>query len=487
NASRREINKAVRTELQETGRVSRSNEFLPTLIPRNELTGADRQWAARYHEGDVLHYTTGSKDLGIVRRSYAPVTSVDPEQNRLTVLRQDGQQVTYDPKRLLGVSAYQEIGRDFAKGDRLQFTAPSRELGVANRDLATIEKIHEGIVTVHLDGKDQSITFDSAKMRHFDHGYAVTSHSSQGVTAERVLVNMDTRAHSQLINTRFAYVSVSRASHEAQIYTNDAAALGQKLSHDASKSSAIDFRQQQGTPSFHNFVKPEPHREEQTMTPSYDDRYAAITRANISGFPDDLAQNLVWKNTTGKVSTYEHVETHKSLHIYHDPAHDRMSYLVSNDPHAKEIGMQSAVERVAPAAYVKEWNRTEAEAMARQFGDFPRQQAETTAPKEIIYRPADNERHYAPLNRELSPEDAQKFGWKAENGTVQSYQHADTLRHIHIDGPSGQFYNQQKEPVTQHAALDHAIGAGRHHAPEPAKVQEVTQQRVADNSMGFGL
>jgi ATP-dependent exoDNAse (exonuclease V) alpha subunit len=59
-------------------------------------------------------------------------------------------------------------------------------------------------------------------MRHFDHGYAVTSHSSQGVTAQRVLVNMDTRAHPELINTRFAYVSVSRASQDAQIYTNDA-------------------------------------------------------------------------------------------------------------------------------------------------------------------------------------------------------------------------------------------------------------------------
>jgi type IV secretion system protein VirB4 len=54
-----------------------------------------------------------------------------------------------------------------------------------------------------------------------------------------------TRAHPELINTRFAYVSVSRASQDAQIYTNDAAALGQRLSRDASKTSAIDFRQPQ--------------------------------------------------------------------------------------------------------------------------------------------------------------------------------------------------------------------------------------------------
>lgn len=80
-------------------------------------------------------------------------------------------------------------------------------------------------------------------MRHFDHGYAVTSHSSQGVTAERVLVNVDTRSHSELINTRFACVSVSRVSQDARIYTNDTAVLGTRLSHDASKSSAIDFRQ----------------------------------------------------------------------------------------------------------------------------------------------------------------------------------------------------------------------------------------------------
>jgi len=36
-------------------------------------------------------------------------------------------------------------------------------------------------------------------------------------------------------------VSVSRASHDAQIYTNDAASLAGKLSQDVSKSAAITF------------------------------------------------------------------------------------------------------------------------------------------------------------------------------------------------------------------------------------------------------
>ncbi len=42
----------------------------------------------------------------------------------------------------------------------------------------------------------------------FDHGYAVTSHSSQGLTSERVLVDMDTNVHPELLNNHFAYVSV---------------------------------------------------------------------------------------------------------------------------------------------------------------------------------------------------------------------------------------------------------------------------------------
>lgn len=52
---------------------------------------------------------------------------------------------------------------------------------------------------------------------------------------------MDTEVHPELINSRFAYVSVSRSSHDAQIYTNDATSLTGKLSQDISKSVALSF------------------------------------------------------------------------------------------------------------------------------------------------------------------------------------------------------------------------------------------------------
>ena len=78
-------------------------------------------------------------------------------------------------------------------------------------------------MTVRMDGKgERSVTFDPAKLRQFDHGYAVTSRSSQGLTQDRVLANFDTGTARLLVNTRLAYVAVSRASQDAHIYTNDA-------------------------------------------------------------------------------------------------------------------------------------------------------------------------------------------------------------------------------------------------------------------------
>ncbi len=141
------------------------------------------------------------------------------------------------------MSVFRETTRDFSVGDRIQFTAPDKQLGVANRDLAVIESISTGgRIAARLDD-NRSIEFNATDHRHFDHGYAVTSHSSQGLTAERVLIHADTSIHPDLLSSRFGYVAVSRASHEATIFTNDAARLAQHLGTEVSKSSALEINQ----------------------------------------------------------------------------------------------------------------------------------------------------------------------------------------------------------------------------------------------------
>ena len=251
NASRRAINEAVRLELQTADKVSRDSYLLTTLVPRSELTGTDRAWAARYQVGDVIEYSRGSAVEGIQRGSQAMVVAVNARENILTVRQADGQPVTYDPTRLRGVSVYREAAIEIAPGDRIQFTRAHKELGVSNRDLATVETVNATRITVTIGDKEKrpqrTVSFDPSQHRHFDHGYAVTSHSAQGLTVERVLVNIDTEGPRSLINQRLAYVSISRASDDARIYTNDAGSLGERLATDISKTAAVEFQQRSET------------------------------------------------------------------------------------------------------------------------------------------------------------------------------------------------------------------------------------------------
>ncbi|MGH9731662.1 MAG: AAA family ATPase, partial [Candidatus Acidiferrales bacterium] len=231
NQSRVEINQMIHREMQTRGHVDHREHSLKVLVARQEITGADRQWAAQYEPGDVVRYTKGSKTLGIEAGEYARVERVNQKENVLTVKRENGEQVSYDPRRLQGVTLYRETERSFAKGDRVQFTAPNREQHIANRDPGTIEKIDaRGNLRIHLDS-GRPVTFNIRENRHIDHGYAVTSHSSQGQTADRVLVHVDTeKTAEKLVNRRLAYVAVSRARYGAQLYTDDKEHLTEQLS-----------------------------------------------------------------------------------------------------------------------------------------------------------------------------------------------------------------------------------------------------------------
>jgi conjugative relaxase-like TrwC/TraI family protein len=239
NRSRTEINQRIHEELQSRGVVNRAEHSLITLVPRQEMTGADRTWAQQYQVNDILRYSRGSHETGIEKGEYTRVASIDSKNNLLTVIRVDGTEQTYDPRRQMGVSVYREQERAFSVGDRIQFTAPNQELKIANRELGSIEGISpNGAVTLKLDN-GREMSFDPQRHPHLDHGYAVTSYSGQGQTADRVLIHVDTElGATDLLNNRMAYVSVSRGQWDAQIFTNDRSTLKEVLSRDISHESA---------------------------------------------------------------------------------------------------------------------------------------------------------------------------------------------------------------------------------------------------------
>ena len=241
NQSRMDINLVVHRAMQSAGQVDAQEHRARVLVARQEITGADRKWAEQYDPGDVVRYAKGSKTVGLDAGEYARVEHVTARENQVTVTRDNGERVTYDPRRLQGVTLYREVDRTFAIGDRVQLTAPDRERHMANRELGTIDHIDaSGQLRLRLDS-GRTVAFPLREHPHLDYGYAVTSHSSQGQTADRVLVHVDTeRGGEKLVNRRLAYVAVSRGRYDAQLYTNDKAHLAETLGRDVSHRSAME-------------------------------------------------------------------------------------------------------------------------------------------------------------------------------------------------------------------------------------------------------
>ena len=240
NDERRELNRAIRAEMIVRDHISPLGTEQTILVNRG-LSGAQRSIAYNYEEGDVIRFTRGSKQFAIAKGAYADVEKIDRDANMLTVKTGDGRRVEYNPVRLFGVEVFREEQRVLAQGDRIQFRAPDRALGVANGDFATIKTIDARRAVLCLDnGKELSLAWD--RLRHIDHGYASTSHSAQGATVDRVIVDIDTRLSPELVNRKQFYVSISRARKAVAIYTNDRSQLPRALNRSREKSMAIEHQ-----------------------------------------------------------------------------------------------------------------------------------------------------------------------------------------------------------------------------------------------------
>src|ERR1700723_126193 len=108
NRSRMEINQRIHDELQSRGLMSRQEHSVRTLPPRQEMTGAARSWAQQYKVDDILRYSRSSKETGIKKGDYTRVLAVNAGENTLTVVRTNGEQTTYDPRRQQGVSVFRK-------------------------------------------------------------------------------------------------------------------------------------------------------------------------------------------------------------------------------------------------------------------------------------------------------------------------------------------------------------------------------------------
>ncbi|WP_374141779.1 hypothetical protein [Sphingomonas sp.] len=163
----------------------------------------------------------------------------------MSLVSPQGKKVAWSPARWGGdqAEAYTGVAAEFRTGDRLQFTRNNRAAARNTGDTAEVVAIdaeHSRVVVEKQDGTRQTLDMNRLADRHVRHGWVRTIHSFQGATCDHVMAHLESfRANT--VDTRAAYVAISRAREGAAIYTDSRAKLTEALGlRDGAQVGAID-------------------------------------------------------------------------------------------------------------------------------------------------------------------------------------------------------------------------------------------------------
>lgn len=210
----------IRSMLRAAGRLEMTGHKTTVLRPLN-LTETERADPVSYLPGDtlVLHQNIPGHRKGehlVAGRDELPLQYAD----RFTAFRPDG---------LI-----------LAAGDRVRITKNLRVNGGATRlnngDIHSVRSVSPG----------GDITLKSGATLHarsglfLDYGYAVTSHSAQGRSVDRVIVAQSSMSFAASSREQ-AYVSISRGRYGALIFTDDKKALCEAVNMDDQRISATEL------------------------------------------------------------------------------------------------------------------------------------------------------------------------------------------------------------------------------------------------------
>ena len=213
------ITQCIRTELQHEGRLSNEDRQFHVLQAAN-FTEAERADALNYSPGDLLVFHQNAKAFKKGERVSARAAKLPLDQaSRFDVFHSH------------------ELA--IARGEVLRIT---RNGTTADRK----HRLNNGqlVKVKDFDSKGNLVLENGwtiAKEYGFlTHGYVVTSHASQGKTVKRVIIGQSADSMRASSREQF-YVSVSRGSERATIFTDDKQALLDAVSRSDDRMAAIEL------------------------------------------------------------------------------------------------------------------------------------------------------------------------------------------------------------------------------------------------------
>ena len=196
-------------------------------------TNAEKALASNYAPGDVVAFHRPYRRLGVEKGDERRVMGVDHRTRTVRLEGPDGKTVAWKPSQIGGrrggTEVYRSEGIELRAGNRIRWTRNDAGLGVVNSATAEVTGVGDGRVSFRLeDGRRLDLREGDAQLRHLDYAWASTVHAYQGRTVDNVIATMEAN-HPHLTTAKSFYVEISRARDRAELVTDDAQALKERL------------------------------------------------------------------------------------------------------------------------------------------------------------------------------------------------------------------------------------------------------------------
>jgi hypothetical protein len=220
------VTPAIRAERQQAGELGESVR-VDRYVPLH-YTLAQKADPRQFHAGQVLVFH--DKTPTVRRHEALEIVRVEPHQ--LVARTEAGEAHVVTAKQARAFDVYERRPIEIAPHDRLLLTANREEPGlrVTNGEMVTVSQVDER-GRVHLeDGRTIPSSY-----KHFDHGYAVTAHRSQGQSVDAVVIAGET------MSRELFYVAASRGREHLTVITSDKAQLEESVGRSGARMSAWEL------------------------------------------------------------------------------------------------------------------------------------------------------------------------------------------------------------------------------------------------------
>ncbi|WP_375491828.1 MobF family relaxase [uncultured Nostoc sp.] len=210
NFERLAITQAIRGHLKAEGSLGTATAI--TQLQAKDLTSVQMRYTHNFELGDMVMPTRNYKRRGLSKGKLYEVVGKDNDQ--LTLKASDGKHFQVDTGFRKAVYQRQQI--ELAEGDRLRWTKNDRQLGRRNGQEFVVKGIAGYNAQIQYLESGQTEFINLQEAQHLDYAIVSTTYSSQGKTADQVLIAAD-----NTIGQESFYVAVSRARYELTLYTED--------------------------------------------------------------------------------------------------------------------------------------------------------------------------------------------------------------------------------------------------------------------------